>query len=427
MANGGNLLEDVGTIIAPNISSRLQKLNDRRQERGALDQLLKLNAPSPTDRQDLSVGTNAPGSVMADLIKPPERFQQETQDYRAQVLPLAKRLAPEKFAESMLASILPKPPLTGKDRYSAPSEGGVFDYEQMRMVPNTAVTPKPPSEITTALWAANGDPEKARASLNSKGMKGDWAIDAKTGKMGYVPESTLLGAPPGTYLPRPNGMKITSDGQGGFSFSTGDGAGGSAELTTPNKTSLQEILIKNTDSIARLENIKSGFKPEYQELGTRWKNLYASSKEKMGIPIDPTTKAGLEAFTTYRRDTAANTNQIIKDITGATVGETEAQRLMLQMPVAGQGPFDGDSPTEFEAKLNGTIKDLKAANARAAYALKNNLTKSQQFAIPLSSVPQMIEAKGAEYEAQVKRENPGVGQGQIQKMVEARLRQEFGL
>lgn len=123
---GGGLLEGIGTALIPQTMAGIQQNRERRDQRGALDQLLKLNAPSPIDRQDLSVGTNAPGSVMADLIKPPERFQQETQDYRAQALPLAKRLDPKKYAESMLADLLPSPeePFTLKEGEVRYGRGG---------------------------------------------------------------------------------------------------------------------------------------------------------------------------------------------------------------------------------------------------------------------------------------------------------------
>lgn len=59
-----------------------------------------------------------------------------------------------------------------------------------------------------------------------------------------------------------------------------------------------------------------------------------------------------------------NLNQTIKDLTGAAMGVQEADRIIASLPNAGTDIFGGDSPTEFEAKLNNAVKQTKYALAR---------------------------------------------------------------
>jgi hypothetical protein len=100
---------------------------------------------------------------------------------------------------------------------------------------------------------------------------------------------------------------------------------------------------------------------------------------------------------------------------------------MQQIPVAGQGLFDGDGPVEFDSKLKGATDAITSSIARAEYARKNGLDKKQMFAIPLDSIPQLIEQKGNTYADELSRANPQAPPEQIQEMVKTRLREEFGL
>jgi hypothetical protein len=326
--------------------------------------------------------------------------------------------APEIVAKGLVESALPNYKTIGRNIVDVNAANGPSVVYQGPM--------ELPTSIQEALFVSNGDPEAAKTVLRNKGMDGEWVL-GPGGRTQYVPKSMLLDpANAGAYSKIPTGMKIVSDGQGGFTMATGDMAAGSG-LTTPNQTALQSSVLASQDSVARLEAIGAKFKPEYQELGTRWTNLANATKEKVGFKLEPQAQQQLEEFTSYRRDVTANTNKIIKDLTGATVGVDEAPRLMLEMPVAGQGLFDGDSPTEFEAKRKGTIASLKAANIRNAYALKNGLNKDQQFAIPLSTIPNLVNSRGAELAQQLKRENPTAPEDQINAMVKARMRMEFGL
>lgn len=315
-------------------------------------------------------------------------------------------------------------PLTPDKRYQNVPNVGLVDLAGPNGPSVAMAAPKDlPASIQEAIFANNGDMEKAKEQLKNKGMDGEWAV-GPNGRTSYVPKSFLMSEAGAGYSKIPTGMKMVSDGQGGFTFATGDMAG-SSDLTTPVKTDIQKSILQGQDAVARLESIKQKFKPEYQQLGTRWNALASDIKDKAGFKLDEDTAQQLSDFSSYQREVTANTNQTIKDLTGATVGADEAPRLMLQMPVAGQGLFDGDGPTRFQSKLDGTLKSIKAANARQAYALKNGLNKTQQFAIPLDSIPTLIDKKGEQYTAELKRANPTADAAQIKAMVMNRLREEF--
>ena len=88
-----------------------------------------------------------------------------------------------------------------------------------------------------------------------------------------------------------------------------------------------------------------------------------------------------------------NLNQTIKDITGAAMGVQEAERIIATLPNAGADIFSGDSPTEFEAKLNNAITQTKYALARKQYSLRKGLNWENT---PLDKMPSIINSRGAE-------------------------------
>lgn len=222
----------------------------------------------------------------------------------------------------------------------------------------------------------------------------------------------------------PKGMTLTSDGEGGLTLVQG---GGGVGLTKTTQTSIEQDLIKNDDAMARLDEIQAGFKPEYQQFLPRAVNAWNTLKNKAGADIDEPTRLAMTDFSEYKRTASSNLNKAIKDATGATVNEGEAPRLMMEIPTPGAGIFDGDSPIDFQAKVQSTRKSLLSAQARRHYAQSKGLSKKGMFAIPLDSIPSVIEGRGNAIKAEVKKLNPSATPQQIEETVKSRLRQEFGL
>lgn len=420
----------IGDAFGPNESNGVRWHTPRQLPTGRVSAMVEPQGPTqPGLPMPGSMGPmplppqNLQGSARAPMPAiPVELFSEGVRNAGLQDFKQRLMKAPKfQEAQAALAFAPPKPPIEL-------SKGGkLIDPVTHEVVASNEASPELPSEVISALWQAGGDAEKARGLLAKKGQNGEWALDKRTKLPVFVSATDLLSDGGQNYTKPPSGMKIQADGQGGFTMVTGDMVGGDDGLTKPTQTSLEQTIIQSGDAIARLEGIKRQFKPEYQQLGMRWQNMVAAGKEKLGIPLDEATKGTLTAFSEYRRNAAANQNQTIKDLTGATVSVQEAPRLMLQMPTTGQGLFDGDSPTEFAAKLDGSIAGVKAAQARASYARKHGLSKDQMFAMPLDSIPAMIDKRGDEYLAQIRQGNPGIPDETAKEMVKARLREEFGL
>ena len=201
-----------------------------------------------------------------------------------------------------------------------------------------------------------------------------------------------------------------------------DGSG----LAKPTINKIEEDAFNASTQLSRLDQINRSFRPEFLEILPRGANAWAAAKEKLGANLAPETKKQLEAFTAFRRDTVANVNQTIKDITGAAMSVPEAERIMKQVPTAGTGIFDGDSPTEFQAKLKGATDAARNALLRANWARMKGLNPLKT-GVTLEEVPALVERRGAEIEKQVRSANPQADDQAIRQTVRQMLGREFGM
>lgn len=296
---------------------------------------------------------------------------------------------------------------------------GMFEGPKPKILPSM----KPGEQLPMVGPDGNITFKTAPGTPATAAKNGSWVMSLETGKPVMKTDEEVM-ANPGAFAPVPNGMRITSDGQGGFEITTG---GLEPKMSNATATKIEDVILNARDSLARIASIKQGFKPEYQQLGTRAAMMAASAKSKAGMQLQPQEETALKDFASYRRDASSNLNTMIKNATGATVSQDEAPRLMQEIPNPGSGLFDGDDAVTFQAKLDGAERSLKSALARAEYARKNGLTKEAQFAIPLDSIPTIIQKKGDQYKADLLRANPQAEEAQVDEMVKNRLREEFGL
>ena len=185
-----------------------------------------------------------------------------------------------------------------------------------------------------------------------------------------VPRIEAAGQP-GT--PPSSLMQITGYDAAGRPLIQVGGGAGVGEMQKKTRGDIEKTLFGAQEGLARLSDVEARFRPEYQEIGTRWDAFKASWLEKAGVDIAPADQQLLRDFTAYKRDSIDNINRYIKEITGAQMSEAEAGRLTKGMPNPGTGIFDGDSPTEFISKLKATTASLRKASARYVYALRNGL------------------------------------------------------
>ena len=169
------------------------------------------------------------------------------------------------------------------------------------------------------------------------------------------------------------------------------------------KTAAGEVekgVLTDAAAISRLNNIQFSYKPEYQNIQYRGKQAWNTLADKVfRDKLSEAQKRQLTEYSQYKQNSLQNLNQTIKDITGAAMGVQEADRIMNSLPNAGTGIFDGDSPTEFEAKLNNAVQQTKYALVRKNYALKNGL---KWESIPLEKMPSIIQERGKQIATQYK-------------------------
>ena len=189
---------------------------------------------------------------------------------------------------------------------------------------------------------------------------------------------------------------------------------------------IEEQLVAGQDRISRLAGIERSYDPQMQTYGTRWSNMWAGLRERSGAQLSPQERQRLTQYTQGRAQALENLNRTIQETTGAAMSEGEAARITATMPNPGTGLFDGDSPTEFQAKLQRAINATRNAIVRQNYALSRGLNPTQT-GIELDQIPRLYEQRGREIEGELRQASPDADPAQMRQQVRVRLRQEFGI
>lgn len=216
------------------------------------------------------------------------------------------------------------------------------------------------------------------------------------------------------------GFGLTVGPDGTIQFTQGIGPG---ELTSKTKGGLEDEAIESIKGLDRLKAAGETFDREFLTLGGKVSAAITAGKEKLGFETSDADREKLTRYTEFKRAALANLNEYINRITGAAVGADEAPRLIAAMPSAGQGLFDGDSPTEFKAKYNAVVKDLERAAARSIYARRNGISYES---IPLARMDSIMKDRAAQLRDLVKAEDPTRSKEEIDAEARRRFRAEFG-
>jgi hypothetical protein len=201
----------------------------------------------------------------------------------------------------------------------------------------------------------------------------------------------------------------------------------------PGKTTTKDVdegILTSSQRIATMDNIRAQYRPEFQQLGTRLGASWSSIKSKLGVDLPPEEKKNLKAYSSYKRGAIEQMNQYIKDMTGAAMGIQEAQRLRQGIPDPGQNWYDGDSPEEFEAKLDDVVRAAKLTQARWTFIKKNGMQiKGDDLAkaYPLDKMPSLMNQRGKFLEESIRKKEPGVKDADLRARVKQQLAEEFGL
>ena len=205
---------------------------------------------------------------------------------------------------------------------------------------------------------------------------------------------------------------------------------GAIEPGKATRTDLEKEALQSSAAIQRFNQIEAGFKPEYLQYAPRLSAGWAALKEKGGLGLSPGDQRFLKDYSAWSRGAIEEVNSYIQQKTGAAMGAQEALRLKKGVPNPGEGMFDGDSPTQFKAKLDDTMRQLKLVEARSLYALRNGLTlmgPNGEPVVPLSAMPKIMDERGLQIEQQVRKQYPNLNAKELKQMVVRQLGVEFGI
>jgi hypothetical protein len=210
-------------------------------------------------------------------------------------------------------------------------------------------------------------------------------------------------------------------------------AASTGSMTKPTINAVQEKQLNAVEQYARLKAIKQSWKPEYQTIDKRLGFAWNSLVDKFGGTRKSLTsqqRQELAAYSASRAEGLNNLNQYIKEITGAAMTIPEANRIKKTQPNPGEGIFDGDSPTEFQSKMDTNIRLTEMALARYSYLTKNGFdgtVDEMSKQIPLDDMPRVIQQETNKIQNDVMKANPGVPRQELVPIIQQRLRAQFGI
>jgi hypothetical protein len=186
---------------------------------------------------------------------------------------------------------------------------------------------------------------------------------------------------------------------------------------------IDKAALSTGERLARLNRIETSYDPKFLETKFRSTQELRATGEKFGLTkLTPEQKQQLSNYTQFTQDSIRELNQYIVDITGAAMGTgEEADRIKKGMPNVGSGLLDGDSPTQFAAKLSNTLKDLRTMEARLQYIKANGL---KIVDVPLDKMPDIMRKRE---QALITTLGLDVKNPQDKAVLKSRLATEFGL
>ena len=198
---------------------------------------------------------------------------------------------------------------------------------------------------------------------------------------------------------------------------------GAVPLGKEGQNAIDKAALSTGDRLARLNRIETSYDPKFLETKFRGVQEYRATGEKLGLTkLTPEQKQQLSNYTQFTQDSIRELNNYIVEVTGAAMGTgEEADRIKKGMPNVGSGLLDGDSPTQFSAKLSNTLKDLRTMEARLQYIKANGL---KVLDIPLDKMPEIMRQRE---QALITSLGLDVKNPQDRAVLKSRLATEFGL
>lgn len=197
---------------------------------------------------------------------------------------------------------------------------------------------------------------------------------------------------------------------------------GGQPMAAAARNQIETGILDSGDTLSALTAIRSRFRPEFQEVGSRWDALKLGWKSKAGADLSREERTRLQNFSSYRSEAGQFFSQTLKSLSGAAVTEPEMRRAEAWLPNTGTGLFDGDSPVVLESKIARLEDFTRKALAKATFIRRHGLAPED---LDIEQMPGLIRQRGDEIANELSAR--GVQGAELKRAVKMRLSDEFGL
>ena len=232
----------------------------------------------------------------------------------------------------------------------------------------------------------------------------------------------------GNYVaPGPYGTQMSVDPKTGeVQFASGPGVGGASSAdatvaTKPTINKLQEKQVNINENIARLDQIDAMYDENSLRALGQLGNKITSTKDWLGMDIDPEQQAALESASQMKQAVTDNVSRYILEMSGKAA--TDAERAFLQQV---QVSMD-DPPVVFQAKLKNLRRYSQALAERNMYYLRSGRIEElgSGDAVDPNKFRKLKEKRGRTLYAELQKQNPGKSAEDLQDAVIDRLAEEL--
>jgi hypothetical protein len=165
------------------------------------------------------------------------------------------------------------------------------------------------------------------------------------------------------------------------------GAGEAPEIASKTKGDLESKLLTSDATLNSLISARDMYNETMSQFAPRFALAVTNIKSGVGLEVSDKDMQDAIKFV----EVASRINEVFSDtlnqLSGAAVSTQENSRIRTSYGYLGSiaNPFSGDSPIEFQAKINGQINALRSINIRAKLLLSGNqkITDDLSYKYPL--------------------------------------------
>jgi len=244
--------------------------------------------------------------------------------------------------------------------------------------------------------------DKQRQALSDQLALAGFQLDVQKAMQPQKPETTAaitnalamgleMGSPEfNEYIRMATGKKgqytrMITNPDGSVEFITGTGE--VPEIASKTKGDLESKILSSDVALNSLISARDMYNENMSQFAPRFNMAVTNIKGGFGLKVSDEDREEAIKFV----QTASRINEVFSDtlneLSGAAVSKQENSRIRTSYGYLGSiaNPFSGDSPIEFQAKINNQINSLRSINIRAKLLLTGNqkITDDLSYKYPL--------------------------------------------